>query len=150
MFIHVTNQICSNSVIKGHRNKTFFMLIEVKNQICSNSELQQKLKSLIVTNRFVSLCRQLRPGIHLVAIGEWLGLGPVQLLNTYWTRLSPTFSLLHLDKVILGGAKPNPILFCMGGINWMLDEVKSNKCFIIPKKSVRINKLFGRGLCLPK
>ena len=54
------------------------------------------------------------------------------------------------DNVILGEAKLSPILFCTDAINWMLDEVKSNKCFIIPKKSVRINKVFGRGLCLPK
>ena len=72
------------------------------------------------------------------------------ILNTYWTRPSPTSSLLRPEKVILGEAKLSPILFCSGAINWMLDEVKSNKCFIIPKKSVQINKLFGRGLCLPK
>ena len=51
----------------------------------------------------------------------------LQTLNTYWTRPSPTSSLLRPDKVILGEA----ILFCTGAINWMLDEVKSNKCFII-------------------
>ena len=61
------------------------------------------------------------------------------ILNIYWTRLSPTSSLLRPDKVILGEAKLSPILFCTGAINWMLDEVKSNKCFIMPKKSVRIN-----------
>ena len=55
-------------------------------------------------------------------------------MNTYWTRPSPTSSLLRPDKVILGEAKLRPILFCTGVINWMLDEVKSNKCFIIPKK----------------
>ena len=55
-------------------------------------------------------------------------------LNTDWTRPSPTSSLLRPDKVILGEAKLSPILFCTGAINWMLDEVKSNKCFIIPKK----------------
>ena len=44
-------------------------------------------------------------------------------------------------------AEPNiifsfrPLLFCTGAMNWMLDEVKSNKCFIISKKSVRINQL---------
>ena len=43
-------------------------------------------------------------------------------------------NLLHLDKVILGEAKPSPILFCTGAINCMLDKVKSNKCFLIPKK----------------
>ena len=60
--------------------------------------------------------------------------------------------LLDETKVILGEAKLklSPILFFTGAINWMLDEVKSNKCFIIPKKSVRINRLFGRGLRLPK
>ena len=62
------------------------------------------------------------------------------ILNTYWTRPSPTSSLLRPDKVILGEAKLSPILFCMGAINWMLDEVKSNKCFIIPKK-ISSNKL---------
>ena len=72
------------------------------------------------------------------------------IIHTYWMRPSPTSSLLHPDKVILGEAKLSPILFCTGEINWMLDEVRSNKCFTIPKKSVRINKLFGRGLCLPK
>ena len=73
-------------------------------------------------------------------------------LNTYWMSPSPTSSLLRPDKVILGEAKLSPILFCMATINWLLDEVKSNKCFIIiiPKKSVQLNKLFGRGLCLPK
>ena len=55
----------------------------------------------------------------------------VKTLNTYWTRLSPTSSLLRPDKLI-------SILFCTGAISWMLDEVKSNKCFITPKKSVRI------------
>ena len=40
------------------------------------------------------------------------------------------------DKIILGEGKLSPILFCTGAINWMLDEAKSNKCFIIPKKSV--------------
>ena len=54
-------------------------------------------------------------------------------LNTYWTRPSSTSSLLGPDKVILGEAKLSPILFCTGAINWMLDEVKSNKCFIIQK-----------------
>ena len=39
------------------------------------------------------------------------------LMNTYWTRLSPASSLLRL-----------------------LDEVKSNKCFIIPNK-IGSNKL---------
>ena len=62
------------------------------------------------------------------------------LINTYWTRPSPTSSLLHPDKVILGKAKLNPILFCTGAMNWMLDEVKCNKCFIIPKK-IGSNKL---------
>ena len=70
-------------------------------------------------------------------------------LNTYWTRPSPISSLLGPDKVILGEAKLNPILICTDAINWMLDEVKSIS-FIIPKKSVLINKLLGRGLCLPK
>ena len=65
--------------------------------------------------------------------------GYLLLIDTYWTRPSPTSSLLHPDKVILGEAKLSPILFCMGAMNWMLDEVKSNKCFIIPKKSDRIN-----------
>ena len=72
------------------------------------------------------------------------------IINSYWTRPSPTSSLLRPDKVILDEAKLSPILFCTGAINWMLDEVKSNKCFIIPKKLVRINKLFERGLCPPK
>ena len=53
-----------------------------------------------------------------------------KILNTYWTKPSPTSSLLRPDKVILGEAKLSPIL-----------EVKSNKCFIIPKKSVRIRNL---------
>ena len=44
------------------------------------------------------------------------------------------------DKVILGEAKLSRILFCTGAINWMLDKVKSNKCFIIPKK-IGSNKL---------
>ena len=57
----------------------------------------------------------------------------IYILNTYWTRPSPTSSLLRPDKVILGKAKLSPILFCTGAINWMLNEVKSNKCFIIPK-----------------
>ena len=48
------------------------------------------------------------------------------LLNTYWIRPSPTSSLLHPDKVILDEAKLSPILFCMGAMNWMLDEVKSS------------------------
>ena len=61
------------------------------------------------------------------------------VLNTYWTRPSPTSSLLQPDKVILGEAKLSPILFCTGAMNWMLDEVKSNKCFIIPKKSDQIS-----------
>ena len=61
------------------------------------------------------------------------------LLNTYYTRPSPTSSLLHPDKIILGEAKLSPILFCTGAINWMLDEVKSNKCFIIEK--IGSNKL---------
>ena len=60
-------------------------------------------------------------------------------LNIYWTRPSLTSSLLHPDKVILGEAKLTPILFCTGALNWMLDEVKSNKCFIIPKKSDQIS-----------
>ena len=60
-------------------------------------------------------------------------------VNTYWTRPSPTSSLLHPDKVILGEADLSPILFCTGVMNWMLDEVKSNKCFIIPKKSDQIS-----------
>ena len=34
-----------------------------------------------------------------------------------------------------GKAKLSPILFCTGAIKWMLDEVKSNKSFIIPKKN---------------
>ena len=72
----------------------------------------------------------------------------IYILNTYLTRPSPTSSLLHPDKVILGEAKLSPILFCTGAINWMLDEVKSNKCFIIPKKSDQISYLFGRSLCL--
>ena len=55
-------------------------------------------------------------------------------------RQSPTSSSLCPDKVILGEAKLSPILFCKGTINWMLDEVKSNKCFIIPKK-IGSNKL---------
>ena len=38
-------------------------------------------------------------------------------------------SLLRPDKVILGEAKLSPILFCMDAMNWMLDEVKSNKCY---------------------
>ena len=63
----------------------------------------------------------------------------LKLLNTYWTRPSPTSSLLHPDKVILGEAKLSPILFRTGAMNWMLDEVKSNKCFIIPKKSDQIS-----------
>ena len=46
-------------------------------------------------------------------------------------RQSPTSSLLRPDKVIL---------FCTGAIDWMLDEVKSNKCFIVPKK-ISLNKL---------
>ena len=58
------------------------------------------------------------------------------IINTYWTRPSPTSSLLRPDKVILGEAKLSPILLCTGVINWMLDKVKSNKCSIIPKKSV--------------
>ena len=64
----------------------------------------------------------------------------IYIVNTYWTRPSPTSSLLHPDKVILGEAKLSPILFCTGAMNWMLDEVKSNKCFIIPKK-IGSNKL---------
>ena len=52
------------------------------------------------------------------------------ILNAYWTRLSPTSSSLRLAKVILGEAKLSPILFCISAINWMLDEVKCNKCFI--------------------
>ena len=60
-------------------------------------------------------------------------------INTYWTRPSPTSSLLHPDKVILGEAKLSSILFCTGAMNWMLDEVKSNKCFIIPKKLDQIS-----------
>ena len=64
----------------------------------------------------------------------------MKILNTYWTRPSPASSLLGPDKVVLGEAKPSPILFCTGAINWMLDEVKSNKCFIIPKK-IGSNKL---------
>ena len=63
-----------------------------------------------------------------------------QAINTYWTRPSPTSSLLRPYKVILREAKLSPILFCTGAINWMLDEVKSNKCFIIPKK-IGSNKL---------
>ena len=55
----------------------------------------------------------------------------------------PTFSLLGPDKIILAQAKLSPILFCTGTINWMLGEVKSNTHFIIPKKSVQINQLFG-------
>ena len=43
-------------------------------------------------------------------------------------------------EMALKHLKLSPILFCMGAVNWMVDEVKSNKCFIIPKKSVRINK----------
>ena len=49
-------------------------------------------------------------------------------------------SLLHPNKVILGEAELSPILFCTGAINWMLDEAKSNNCFIIPKK-IDTNKL---------
>ena len=30
------------------------------------------------------------------------------------------------------------ILFCMGMLGWMLDEVKSNKSFIIPKTLVQV------------
>ena len=63
------------------------------------------------------------------------------MLNTYWTRPSPTSSLLCPDKVIMGKAKLSPILFCTGSFNWMLDEVKSSKCFIIPRK---LNKLWKR------
>ena len=55
-------------------------------------------------------------------------------LNTYWTRPSPTYSLLRPDKVILGERKLSPILFCTSAINWMLDEVKSNKCFYYTEK----------------
>ena len=62
------------------------------------------------------------------------------ILNTYWTRPSPTSSLLRPDRVILDEAKLSPILFCTGPINWMLEEVTSNKCFIIPKK-IGSNKL---------
>ena len=69
-------------------------------------------------------------------------------INTYWMRPSLTSSLLHPDKVILGEAKLSPILFCTGAMNWMLDEVKSNKCFIIPKKLDQISQLFGRSLCI--
>ena len=64
--------------------------------------------------------------------------GCCPILNTYRTRQSPTSSLLHPDKVILGQATLSPILFCTGAMNWMLDEVKSNKCFIMPKKSDQI------------
>ena len=56
------------------------------------------------------------------------------LLNTYWTRPSTTSSLLHKDNVIFGETKLSPIRFCTGAINWMLDEVKSNKCFNIRNK----------------
>ena len=69
-------------------------------------------------------------------------------MNTYWTRPSPTSSSLRPDEVILDEAKLSPILFCTGGMNWMLDEVKSNKCFIIPKKLGQINYLSGRSPCL--
>ena len=69
-------------------------------------------------------------------------------LNTYWTRPNATSSLLRLDKVILMEAKLSPILFCTGAMNWMLDEIKSNKCFIIPKKSSQIDYLFGSSSCL--
>ena len=46
---------------------------------------------------------------------------------------------------MLGEAKLSPILFCTGAINWILDEVKSNKCFII-LKNIGSNKLFGSCL----
>ena len=62
------------------------------------------------------------------------------LSNNYWTRLSPTSSLLRPDKVILGEAKLSPVSFCKGAINRMLEESKSNKSFIVPKK-IGSNKL---------
>ena len=33
----------------------------------------------------------------------------------------------------------NSLIFCTGAMNCLLDEVKSNKCFIIPKKSGQMN-----------
>ena len=61
----------------------------------------------------------------------------IKSLNTYWTRRSPASSLLHMEKVILGEAKLSPTLFCPDAINWMLDEVKSNKCFIVSKNRLK-------------
>ena len=77
---------------------------------------------------------------NIIQMNKSFSLFRVLILNTYWTRPSPTSSLLRPDKVILGEAKLSPILFCTGTINWMLDDDKSNKCFIIPKK-IGWNKL---------
>ena len=67
---------------------------------------------------------------------------------TYWLynnkhlldETESSIQLLRPDKVILSETKLSPILFCMGAINWIKDEVKPNKCFIIPKK-IGSNKL---------
>ena len=52
--------------------------------------------------------------------------------------LDETESNIQLIASGLGNIKI--ILFCTGAMNWMLDEVKSNKCFIIPK-NIGSNKL---------
>ena len=66
------------------------------------------------------------------------------IISTYWTRPSPTSSLLRPDKVILGEAKLSPILFCTG----LEVRAQSTGCWtrssrtsvlLYRKKSVRIN-----------
>ena len=65
----------------------------------------------------------------------------------YLTQLMQVLKCEALDEtesniqfIASGQGKLSPILFCTGAINWMFDEVKSNKCFIIPK-TIGSNKL---------